>query len=94
MSSQNDSGPGHDGHHDGSQTVEIQIDRIHYKEPAKPMTGAELRKIPSVPIPADRDLFLVVPGGADKKIGDHDQVDLRNGMRFFTAPGQINPGSR
>jgi hypothetical protein len=33
-----------------------------------------------------------VPGGSDKKIGDSDVVEMRNGLRFFTAPAQINPG--
>ena len=44
------------------------------------------------PSAIDRDLFEVVPGGSDKKIGDHDVVEIRNGLRFFTAPAQINPG--
>lgn len=72
--------------------VEIQIDREHYKVHQPSMTGAELRRVPPTPIPPDRDLFLVVPGGTDKKIENTDSVDLRNGLRFFTAPGQINPG--
>lgn len=72
--------------------INIQIDRVHYKVSATSMTGAQLRAVPPTPIPADRDLFLVVPGGADQKIGDTDVVELRHGLRFFTAPGQINPG--
>lgn len=72
----------------------IQIDRVHYKVEAPSMTGAELRNVPPTPIPVDRDLFLVVPGGPDRKIGDVDKVALQNGLRFFTAPGQINPGAR
>jgi hypothetical protein len=56
------------------------------------MTGAELRAVPPGGIPADRDLFEVVPGAPDEKIGDDDSVQMRDGLRFFTAPGQINPG--
>lgn len=57
------------------------------------MTGLELRQVPPTPIGPDRDLFEVVPGGADRKIADTDIVEIRNGKRFFTAPAQINPGS-
>jgi hypothetical protein len=71
----------------------IQIDRTHYTVTQEHMTGAELRRVPSPPIGPDRDLWEVVPGGSDRKIGDADTVEIRNGKRFFTAPAQINPGS-
>ena len=71
---------------------QIQIDRVHYTVTQDRMTGAELRQVPNPPIAADRDLFEVVPGSSDKKIGDSDIVDLREGIRFFTAPATINPG--
>jgi hypothetical protein len=70
----------------------IQIDRTHYEVDAPTMTGAELRQVPPTPIPPDRDLFEVVPGHSDRKIADADVVEIRNGLRFFTAPGTINPG--
>lgn len=73
-------------------TVSIQIDRVHYSVTTSTMTGLQLRALPATPIPADRDLFLVVPGGTDRKIAVDEQVNLHNGARFFTAPGQINPG--
>lgn len=76
----------------GGHEINIQIDRVHYKVQQKTMTGAELRHVPTTPIPVDRDLFQVIPGGSDRKIGDADQVELHDGARFFTAPGQINPG--
>lgn len=76
----------------GEHSINIQIDRVHYKVQKKTMTGAELRNVPPAPIAADRDLFLVVPGGPDRKIGDADVVELHDGARFFTAPGKINPG--
>lgn len=79
-----------DGSHEPH--VNIQIDRVHYTVEVTHMTGAQLRILPAAPIPADRDLFLVVPGGSDKKIADDETVELKSGSRFFTAPGQINPG--
>jgi hypothetical protein len=71
---------------------QIQIDRVHYTVTQSKMTGAELRHVPQTPIGPDRDLFRVVPGGTDVKIGDGVSVDIRNGERFFTAPAVINPG--
>ena len=75
--------------------IRIQIDRVHYEVMVLAMTGVELRAVPPPPqgpIGADRDLFLVIPGGTDEKIDDDKSVKLHNGMRFFTAPAQINPG--
>lgn len=76
--------PGHEYH--------IQIDRVHYTVTQAIMTGLQLRQLPTPPIGPDRDLFRVVPGGTDEKIGDDQDVPIRDGMRFFTAPAQINPG--
>ena len=77
----------------GEHAINIQIDRVHYKVEQRVLTGAQLRAVPPTPIPADRDLFQVVPGGPDRKIADTDTVELHDGARFFTAPGTINPGS-
>ncbi len=71
---------------------QIQIDRAHFTVHQSRMTGAELRQVPPTPIGPDRDLWQVVPGGTDLKIADNDVVEIRNGLRFFTAPAQINPG--
>lgn len=76
----------------GPGQFQIQIDRVHYTVTKDHMTGSELRNVPPTPIAADRDLFQVVPGGQDLKIGNDDVVEMRNGLRFFTAPSQINPG--
>lgn len=70
----------------------IQIDRIHYTVPKARMTGAELRQVPEKPIGPERDLFEVIPGQQDNKVEDTEIVEIRNGKRFFTAPGHINPG--
>jgi hypothetical protein len=70
----------------------IQIDRVHYKVTQKTMTGAQLRHVPPDPIPETRDLYEVRPGETDLLIGDNDPVQMRDGLRFFTAPSHINPG--
>ena len=76
----------------GPHQFQIQIDRAHFTVTQQRMTGAELRRVPPTPIGPDRDLFEVVPGGPDRKIADSDVVEMKNGLRFFTAPAQINPG--
>jgi len=81
----------HKEHHDH---FEIQIDRTHYTVTMKHMTGLQLRHVPTPAVGPDRDLFEVVPGGSDRKIGDEQVVEIRNGLRFFTAPAQINPGRK
>ena len=75
----------------------IKIDRNEYLVPWQDdgkifLTGLEIRKIPDPPIDEKRDLFEVVPGGSDRKIEDDQELEIRDGMRFFTAPRQINPG--
>lgn len=84
-----------DGHGDKPEkpkTIEIKIDRTNYKVATSAITGAELRRLPEPDIGADRDLFEVVPGGSDRKIELTTRIELRDGLRFFTAPAQINPG--
>jgi hypothetical protein len=77
---------------DQPERIQIQIDRVHYEVDVNRMTGEQLRQLPRPPIGPDRDLFEVVPGHSDRKIGDAEEVELRNGTRFFTAPAHINPG--
>jgi Multiubiquitin len=72
---------------------EIKIDRTEFKVKEHFRTGAQLRALPNPPIGPDRDLFEVVPGGSDQKIADNQEVKMRDGLRFFSAPAQINPGS-
>jgi hypothetical protein len=72
----------------------IQIDRGHFTVTQKVLTGAELRRLPDPPIGPDRDLFEVVPGHQDRKIADTEPVEMHDGLRFFSAPAQINPGRR
>ena len=86
----NDDGPGHPVH---PKEFEIKIDRTTYKVQQAVLTGAQLRQLPQPDIGPDRDLFEVVPGGSDVKIEMDAKVEMRNGLRFFTAPAQINPGT-
>jgi Multiubiquitin len=71
----------------------IQIDRAHYTVHQERMTGEELRHVPPTPIPPDRDLYEVRPGETDLLIANDYVVHIRDGLRFFTAPHHINPGS-
>ncbi len=76
----------------GPKHFQIRIDRDHYDVEAESLTGQQLRELPDPDIGLDRDLFEVVPGGSDRKIEADTKVDMRSGLRFFTAPAQINPG--
>ena len=71
----------------------IKIDRVEYQVHERKRTGAQLRHLVRPPVGPERDLFEVVPGGSDVKIGDDVEVKMRDGLRFFTAPAQINPGA-
>lgn len=87
-----DSGPDDGKGPEKDKTFDIKIDRTEYEVRKKTLTGAELRRLPNPDIGPDRDLFEVVPGGSDLKIEDDAKVKMRDGLRFFTAPAQINPG--
>ncbi len=73
--------------------ITIRIDRVDYEVFRRKMTGAQLRTVPSPDVPADRDLWRDVPDKRDVKVQDEDVVHLKDGTRFFTAPGRINPGA-
>ena len=81
------------GRPDRPKQFEIKIDRASYRVNENFLTGAQLRRLPQPDIGPDRDLFEVVPGGSDLKIEADAKVEMRNGLRFFTAPAQINPGN-
>ena len=77
--------------------VNVRVDRVDVVVPLDALTdgtltGSRIRQLVSPPIGADRDLFEIVPGDADRKIGDEDSVQIRDWMRFFSAPRTINPG--
>jgi hypothetical protein len=74
------------------QTFTIQIDRVHYEVHKERMTGDQIRHVPPTPIPHDRDLYEVRPSEQDRLVANHEEVRMRDGLRFFTAPHHINPG--
>jgi hypothetical protein len=85
--------PGSDDHPgQGPKQFQVRIDRDHFTVTDDVLTGSQVRALPTPAVGPERDLFEVVPGGSDKKIEAQTQVEMRNGLRFFTAPAQINPG--
>jgi hypothetical protein len=80
-------------HEERQHPYDIKIDRTEFKVKEHFRTGAQLRALPHPAIGPEFDLFEVVPGGSDEKIADTQEVKMRDGLRFFTAPAQINPGS-
>lgn len=94
----------HTGAGDGPQPVappsplHIRVDRQDVQVPPAglhdgKLTGREIRELATPPIDGDRDLFEIVPGGSDRKIEDGDAVEIRDHLRFFSAPRNINPGT-
>ena len=77
----------------GQKVFTIQIDRTQYEWSDEKINGAQLRRLPPTPIPPERDLFQVIPGHPDRKIKDDDTIEVHDGLRFFTAPNTINPGT-
>ena len=73
----------------GHKVFTVRIDRTEYEWKEEKITGAQLRGLPTPPIPPERDLFQVVPGHPDRQ----DTVEVHDGLRFFTAPNTINPGT-
>jgi hypothetical protein len=51
-----------------------------------------LRALPDPDIGPEFDLWLEIPGGEDRRIESGEEVKLKEGMHFFTAPSVINPG--
>ena len=78
---------------DSSKSYEIQIDRIMYTLTENRLIGLELRQVPHPPIPPNRDLFEIIPGRPDRKVENDDRILIQDGLRFFTAPNTINPGT-
>jgi hypothetical protein len=69
--------------------INIFINGKKFIAPKLIMTGAEIKRLGS--IPADYQLFLEVPGpDPDKGIRDNEEVKLKSGMRFFgVVPGNL-----
>lgn len=73
------------------RVIPIFIDDVKYELPNGSVTGAQLRAL--VPVPADRDLWLEVPGPKDDDLIRPDlPYEVKPGSHFYTAPSTINPG--
>ncbi|MGH7207125.1 MAG: multiubiquitin domain-containing protein [Nitrospiraceae bacterium] len=73
------------------RVIPIFIDDVKYELPSVLVTGAQLRAL--VPVPADRDLWLEVPGPKDDDLIRPDaHYEVKPGSHFYTAPSTINPG--
>lgn len=73
------------------QVVPIFIDDVKYQLAGSSATGAQLRAL--VPVPADRDLWLEVPGPKDDELIRPEMTyEVKPGSHFYTAPSTINPG--
>jgi hypothetical protein len=80
-------------HHKHDRLIPIFIDDKKYEIPDAEITGAALRALQ--PVPADRDLWLEVPGKKDDELIRADKkYDIKAGSHFYTAPSTINPGAR
>lgn len=74
-----------------NRVVPIFIDDSKYELQSTDVTGAQLRAL--VPVPADRDLWLEVPGPKDDVLVVPEQAyDVKPGSSYYTAPSTINPG--
>ncbi|MFT3864594.1 MAG: multiubiquitin domain-containing protein [Solirubrobacterales bacterium] len=78
---------------DHDKKTVVHIDRKSYEVREPELTGAQLRQLPDPAVGPEFDLWLEVPGGEDRRIGDDEEVVLKKGMHFFTAPSVINPGA-
>lgn len=73
--------------------ITIFIDRKRLVAPRTEMTGTELKALGGVK--PDFCLYLEVPGpGDDRRITDNETIVLKSGMKFFSTPCDLNPGSR
>lgn len=78
---------------EAQRVIPIFIDDIKFELHSTKATGAQLRGL--VPVAADRDLWLEVPGPRDDEL-IRPELDyaVKPGSRFYTAPSTINPGGR
>ncbi len=74
--------------------VYIYIDTHKYQAPKPDMTGEELRNLAKPSIGNQYNLWLEIPGlGDDKLVGDAEIIHLHDGMCFYSALKEINPGA-
>jgi hypothetical protein len=74
------------------EEITIHIDKKKYSAPKNTATGIELKRLAE--IPDGFDIFKTLPGQEDDiKIGDSQQIDLKNGDHFYSVPKTLNPGT-
>jgi hypothetical protein len=74
--------------------IPLFIDEVKFElANAGNVTGNQIRAL--VPVPADRDLWLEVPGPKDDTLIKPDTTyEVKPGSHYYTAPSTINPGSQ
>jgi hypothetical protein len=72
--------------------VTVVIDQLPYRVHAAVISAANIRAIPHPPIGPGRDLWLV-RDDMDRFLSDEDEIQLVDGMQFFTAPQTITAGA-
>jgi hypothetical protein len=76
-----------------SGAIQIFLDGKPYPFKAGPAQAAALRRLPSPPLDPLHDLYLERPGLAeDVLVRDTDTLEVRDGMRFFSAPKTVLAG--
>ena len=78
----------------GNDKIVIHIDKkVYHVEGQESLTGQEIKNLAEPKIGDDRDLFLKMSGNEDDRlITSEETVQLENGMHFYSAPKNINPG--
>ena len=74
-------------------TFSVVIDGRSYLVRQRALPGAELRELAAPPVGDDRDLYLEVPGSADRLVEDAELIDLRAQVHLFSVPKAIVAGS-
>ncbi len=79
--------------HGNDRNIPIFIDDQKVNATGAIMSGQALRNLPNPAVPADRDLWLDVPGPADDVLIRPEQnYEIKPGSHYYTAPSTINPG--
>jgi hypothetical protein len=78
---------------DDGHDVTIHINGVAYRISGGAMSAVELRALPSPPLDAETHLYQAGGSGEDDRfLGGSDQIEVVDGMQFFTAPATITAG--
>ena len=70
----------------GQKVFTIEIDGTQYEWSDEKITGAQLRQLPSPPIPSDHEIYLGTTANPGHRIKDDDTIVVHDGLRVFTKP--------